>query len=67
MQPPKEQVKNGRLPLDEARDEDCDEDHLDDDERNALRRELAASVEDVRSGAQLIDTDEVLAELQALR
>lgn len=82
MQPLRARVRNGRLVLDEATQlpegqvielVPLDEvlarggDYLDDEERAALRRELEASVADVRGGGELVDAEEVLAELQALR
>jgi hypothetical protein len=74
-------VKNGRLVVNEPTDlpegeivelVPLDEvlasgrDYLDDEERAALQRELEASVAEVDAG-QLIDADEVLAELRAMR
>jgi hypothetical protein len=77
----KAQVKNGRLVLDEPTDlpegevvelVPVDEvlasggDYLDDEERAALHRELALSLAEAKAG-KLIDADEVLAELRAIR
>ena len=82
MQPLKAHVKNGRLVLDEPTDrpegeevevvllEDVlahDRDGLDDAERAALHAELAASVAELKAGANLIDADVVLAELRAMK
>jgi hypothetical protein len=81
MQPLKAHVHNGRLVLDEPTDlpegevielVPLDEvlarggDFLDDEERAALNRELEASIAEADSG-QLIDADDVLAELRAAR
>jgi len=41
-------------------------DYLDDDERAALHRELEASIAEAEAG-ELIDADDVLAELRAAR
>jgi hypothetical protein len=41
-------------------------DYLDDEERAALHRELEASIAEAKAG-QLIDADDVLAELRAAR
>jgi len=66
-------VKNGRLVLDEPTDlaegsavplaiaDDWDE--LDDEERAALHRELAASIAERKAGAPTFSAEEVLAEL----
>ena len=77
----KAQVKNGRLVLDEPTDlpegevvelVPVDEvlanggDYLDDEERAALHRELELSLAEAKAG-NLIDADEVLAELRAIR
>jgi hypothetical protein len=74
-------VKNGRLVLDEPTDlpegevvelVPIDEvlarggDYLDNEERAALHRELEASIAEIEAG-QLIDAEEVLAELRAQR
>jgi len=81
MQPLKARVHNGRLLLDEPTDlpegevielVPLDEvlarggDYLDDEERAALHRELEASIAEAEAG-QLIDADDVLAELRAAR
>jgi hypothetical protein len=81
MQALKAHVHNGRLVLDEPTDlpegevvelVPLDEvlarggDYLDDEERAALHRELEASFAEAKAG-QLIDADEVLAELRAAR
>jgi hypothetical protein len=81
MQPLKAHVRNGRLVLDEPTDlpegeevelVPVDEvlarggDYLDDEERAALHRELEASIAEAEAG-QLVDIDEVLAELRAAR
>jgi hypothetical protein len=81
MQPLKAHVHNGRLVLDEPTDlpegevielVPLDEvlanggDYLDDEERAALHSELEASLAEAKAG-QLIDGDEVLAELRAMR
>lgn len=67
------QVKNGRLMLDEPTDlpegtkvplELVDDwDDLDDEERAALHREIAASIAEREAGARTFSTEEVLAEL----
>jgi hypothetical protein len=81
MQPVKAIVHNGRLvmdeptslpegkvielvPLDEvlANGGDC----LDDEERALLHQELEASIAEAKAG-QLIDADDVIAELRAMR
>ena len=74
-------AKNGRLVLDEPTDLPDGEvvelvpldevlarggDYLDDEERAALHRELESSIAEMESG-QLIDAEEVMAELRALR
>jgi hypothetical protein len=74
-------VHNGRLVLDEPTDlpegevielVPLDEvlarsgDYLDDDERAALHRELDASVAEAEAG-QLVDIEDALAELRAMR
>jgi hypothetical protein len=81
MQALKAHVHNGRLVLDEPTDlpegevvelVPLDEvlarggDYLDDEDRAALHRELEASIAEAKAG-QLIDADEVLAELRAAR
>lgn len=81
MQPLRAHVHNGRLVLDEPTDlpegevvelVPVDEvlarggDHLDDEDRAALHRELEASVAEAKSG-QLVDAEAVLAELRAGR
>ena len=81
MQPLKAHVHNGRLVLDEPTDlpeGDVIElvpldaalasggDDLDEEERGALHAELSASIAEARAG-QLVDADEVLAELRAMR
>ncbi len=81
MQPLKAQVRSGRLVLDEPTDlaegevvelmpvDDVLEsggDHLDDVELAALHAELDASLAEAKAG-RLIDADEVLAELRAMR
>ena len=81
MQAVKAIVKNGRLVVNEPTDlpegevvelVPLDEvlagggDHLDDQERAALHRELEASIAETEAG-KLIDSDEVLAELRAMR
>ncbi len=81
MQPLKAHVQNGRLVLDEPTDLPDGEvvelvpldevlarggDYLDDEERAALHRELDASIAEAKAG-NLIDADEVLAELRAMR
>ena len=72
----KVRVENGRIKLDEPTDlPDGTElylvpadggDDLDDKERAALHRELEASIAEAEAG-QLIDADEVLAELRSPR
>jgi hypothetical protein len=81
MQPLKARVRKGRLVLDEPTDlpegqevelVPVDEvlarggDYLDDEERAALHRELEASIAEAEAG-ELVDMDEVLAELRAAR
>ncbi len=81
MQPLKAQVQNGRLLLDEPTDLPDGEvvelvpvdevlarggDYLDDEERERLHAALEVSVKQAEQG-QLIDADEVMAELRALR
>jgi len=81
MQALKAHDHNGRLVLDEPTDlpegevvelVPLDEvlarggDYLDDEERAALHRELEASIAEAKAG-QLVDADEVLAELRAAR
>ena len=71
------QVKNGRLTLDEPTDLPegsvvpleiaGDWDDLDDEERAALHRELAASIADHKAGALTYSVEEVLAELGSRR
>jgi hypothetical protein len=66
-------VKNGRLTLDEPTDlpegsvvplEIADDwDDLDDEERAALHRELAASIAERKAGEPPLSAEEVLAEL----
>ena len=78
----KAQVKNGRLVLDEPTDRpegevvelvpldemlaDDGRDDLDEDERRRLDESIAVSFEQAKKG-QLIDADEVLAKLRAIR
>lgn len=81
MQPLKAHVHNGRLvldeptnlpegkvvelvPIDEALADSGDE--LDEVERAALHRELEASIAEAQAG-QLVDVEQVFAELRALR
>jgi hypothetical protein len=81
MQAVKAIVKNGRLVVNEPTDRPEGEvvelvpldevlagggDYLDDEERAAIRRELEASVIEAEAG-NLIDADQVLAELRAMR
>ena len=81
MQPLVARVKNGRLVLDEPTDlpegeevrlmpmesdEDEEELELDEAEREALDAELRASIAEAKAG-QLIDAEEVLAEIRARR
>jgi hypothetical protein len=71
------QVKNGRLTLDEPTDlpegsvvplEIADDwDDLDDEERAALHRELAASIAEHKAGGPTYSVEEVLAELGSQR
>jgi hypothetical protein len=73
----KAHVRNGRLVLDEPTDlaegsevplqiaDDWDE--LGDDERDALHREIAASITERRAGTPTFAADEVLAELGTKR
>jgi predicted DNA-binding antitoxin AbrB/MazE fold protein len=73
MQPLKARVQNGRLKLDEPTDlpegmevplEISDSwDDLDDEERAALHREIAASIAERKAGAPTYSIEEVLAEL----
>ena len=73
MQPLKAHVRNGRLVMDEPTDltegtvvplEVADDwDELDDEERAALHRELAASIAETEAGAPTFDAAEVLAKL----
>ena len=78
----KAQVKNGRLVLDEPTDRpegevvelvpldemlaDDGGDDLDEDERRRLDESIAVSFEQAKNG-QLIDADEALAKLRAIR
>lgn len=75
MQPLKAQVKERRLVLDEPTDLPEGEvvylvpvldDGLDDTERAALHDALLESIEQMKAG-RLIDADDALAELRALR
>jgi hypothetical protein len=82
MQPLKAIVRNGKLVVDETPTDlpegevvelvRLDEvlaqggDYLDEQERAALRKELEASLAEIEAG-QLIDAEEVLAELRAQR
>jgi hypothetical protein len=81
MQSMKARVRNGRLVLDEPTELPEGEvvelvraddvlaeggDDLDDEERAALHAELRASIAEAKTG-KLIDADEVLAELRAMR
>ena len=80
QQPLKARVKNGRLVLDEPTDlpegeevelvradaDDDLEDDLSEDERKRLDESIAVSFEQAKNG-QLIDGDEVLAKLRAIR
>lgn len=73
MQPLKAHVRNGRLVMDEPTDlpegsvvplEVADDwDELDDEERAALHRELAASIAETEAGSPTFDAAEVLAGL----
>ncbi len=77
MQPLKARVQNGRLKLDEPTDlpegievplEISDSwDDLDDEERAALHREIAASITERKTGAPTYSVEEVLAELGSRR
>jgi hypothetical protein len=81
MQPLRAHVHNGRLVLDEPTDLPEGEvvellplgaalpdeaDDLDDNERAALHAELSASIAEAKAG-HLVDADEVLADLRAMR
>ena len=82
MQPLKAHVKDGQLVFDDPATDlpegevvelvPLDEvlarggDYLDDEERAALHRELDASIAEAKEG-KLIDAEEVLAELRAMR
>jgi len=81
MQALKAKVRNGRLVLDEPTDRPegavvelvpldevlaHDDDELDDDERAQVDESIAVSFEQATKG-QLIDADEVLAKLRAIR
>jgi hypothetical protein len=82
QQPLRARVRNGRLVLDEptdlpegeevelvradADDDDDMEDDLSEDERKQLDESIAMSFEQAKNG-QLIDADEVLAKLRAIR
>lgn len=81
MQALKAQVKNGRLVLDEPTNRPEGEvvelvpldevlaggdDELDEDERRRLDESIAVSFEQAKNG-QLIDADEALAKLRAIR
>ncbi len=75
QQPLKARVRNGRLVLDEPTDlpegdevelVPADVDDMDDEERAALRAELQASIAEAREG-RLIDAEDVIAELRAIR
>ena len=80
QQPLKARVKNGRLVLDEPTDlpegeevelvradaDDDLEDDLSEDERKRLDESIAVSFEQAKNG-QLIDADDVLAKLRAIR
>lgn len=80
QQPLRALVKNGRLVLDEPTDlpegeevelvranaDDDTEDDLSEDERKQLDESIAVSFEQAKNG-QLIDGDEVLAKLRAIR
>ena len=81
MHPLKAHVRNGRLVLDEPTDLPEGEvvelvprsnllavggDELDEEERAALHRELEASIAEANAG-ELLDADDVLAELRAMR
>ena len=81
MQPLKATVRNGKLVVDETPTDlpegtevelvpveppiDDATDDLDDEERAALHRELEESIAEVEAGAELIDAEDVLAELRA--
>lgn len=81
QQPLRARVRNGRLVLDEPTDlpegeevelvradadDDDMEDDLSEDERKQLDESIAVSFEQAKNG-QLIDGDEVLAKLRAIR
>jgi hypothetical protein len=75
QQPLRARVRNGRLVLDEPTDlpegeevelVPADADHMDDEERAALRAELRASIAEAREG-RLIDAADVIAELRTIR
>lgn len=82
QQPLRARVRNGRLVLDEptdlpegeevelvradSDDDDDMEDDLSEDERKQLDESIAVSFEQAKNG-QLIDADEVLAKLRAIR
>jgi len=80
QQPLRARVRNGRLVLDEPTDlpegeevelvrvdsDDDMEDDLSEDERKQLDESIAVSFEQAKNG-QLIDADEVLAKLRAIR
>jgi hypothetical protein len=81
QQPLRARVRNGRLVLDEPTDlpegeevelvrvdadDDDMEDDLSEDERKQLDESIAMSFEQAKNG-QLIDADEVLAKLRAIR
>jgi hypothetical protein len=72
MQPLRARVLNGRLVLDEPTDLPEGEvlanggDYLDDEERQRLHEALERSVLQAEQG-QLVDADEVMAELRTMR
>ena len=80
QQPLRARVRNGRLVLDEPTDlpegeevelvladaDDDMDDDLSEDERKQLDESIAVSFEQAKNG-QLIDADEVLAKLRAIR
>jgi hypothetical protein len=81
QQPLRARVRNGRLVMDEPTDlpegeevelvrADADDDDMEDalseDERKQLDESIAVSFEQAKNG-QLIDADEVLAKLRAIR